>query len=117
MNLFMADMIKEYQERRDVVYENLKKVKGVFTRKPEGAFYVVVKLPVDDADTFAKWMLTDFQVNGKTVMFAPANGFYASEGMGTDEIRIAYVLNQADLKDAIDILAKGIEEYNRRRNG
>ncbi|PIP12935.1 MAG: aspartate aminotransferase [bacterium (Candidatus Stahlbacteria) CG23_combo_of_CG06-09_8_20_14_all_34_7] len=117
MSMFMSKMIAEYQERRDVVYENLKKVKGIFTRKPEGAFYVVVKLPVDDADNFAKWMLTDFQVNGKTVMVAPANGFYATEGMGKDEIRIAYVLNKFDLKDAISILSKGIEDYNRRNNG
>ncbi|MGE3063249.1 MAG: pyridoxal phosphate-dependent aminotransferase [bacterium] len=117
MKTFMDSMINEYQERRDVVYENLKKVKGIFTRKPEGAFYVVVKLPVDNADNFAKWMLTDFQIDGKTVMVAPANGFYATEGMGIDEIRIAYVLNKTDLKDAIEILAKGIEEYNRRNIG
>jgi len=117
MKSFMDEMIGEYQARRDVVYENLKKVKGVFTRKPEGAFYVVVKLPVDNADEFAKWMLTDFQIDGKTVMVAPANGFYGTEGMGKDEIRIAYVLNRNDLKDAVEILAKGIEEYNRRKSG
>ncbi|MDD3803508.1 MAG: pyridoxal phosphate-dependent aminotransferase [bacterium] len=117
MKSFMDEMIKEYQDRRDVVYENLKKVKGVFTRKPEGAFYVVVKLPVDNADEFAKWMLTDFSVDGKTVMVAPANGFYATEEMGKNEVRIAYVLNRNDLKDAIEILSKGIEEYNRRNSG
>ncbi|HAV92577.1 TPA: aspartate aminotransferase [candidate division WOR-3 bacterium] len=117
MKLFMPDMIKEYQDRRNVVYESLKKMNGAFTRKPEGAFYVVVKLPIDDADNFAKWMLTDFQIDGKTVMVAPANGFYATEGMGRDEIRIAYVLNSSDLKDAVEILSKGVLEYNRRKNG
>lgn len=115
MKSFMNEMIEEYQKRRDVVYENLMKVEGVFTRKPEGAFYVVVKLPVDDADNFAKWMLTDFQVDGKTVMVAPANGFYASFDKGKDEIRIAYVLNTKELEDAIRILSLGIKEYNRRK--
>ncbi|MEO0234965.1 MAG: pyridoxal phosphate-dependent aminotransferase [candidate division WOR-3 bacterium] len=115
MKSFMKEMIEEYQKRRDVVYENLMKVEGVFTRKPEGAFYVVVKLPVDDADNFAKWMLTDFEVDGKTVMVAPANGFYASPDKGKDEIRIAYVLNTKELEDAIKILSLGIKEYNRRK--
>uniref|UniRef100_A0A7C3N7R8 Aminotransferase n=1 Tax=candidate division WOR-3 bacterium TaxID=2052148 RepID=A0A7C3N7R8_UNCW3 len=115
MKSFMKEMIAEYQKRRDVVYENLKKVEGVFTRKPEGAFYVVVKLPVDDADNFAKWMLTDFAVDGKTVMVAPANGFYASPDKGKDEIRIAYVLNTTELEDAIKILSLGIKEYNKRK--
>ncbi len=115
MKSFMKEMIAEYQKRRDVVYENLKKVEGVFTRKPEGAFYVVVKLPVDDADNFAKWMLTDFAVDGKTVMVAPANGFYASSDKGKDEIRIAYVLNTTELEDAIKILSLGIKEYNKRK--
>jgi len=115
MKSFMKEMIAEYQKRRDVVYENLKKVEGVFTRKPEGAFYVVVKLPVDDADNFAKWMLTDFAVDGKTVMVAPANGFYASPDKGKDEIRIAYVLNTTELEDAIKLLSLGIKEYNKRK--
>ncbi len=114
MNEFMKQMIEEYQKRRDVVFNNLMKVEGVFTRKPEGAFYVVVKLPVDDADNFAKWMLTDFQIDGKTVMVAPANGFYATPDKGKDEIRIAYVLNVKELEDAIKILASGIKEYNKR---
>lgn len=115
MKSFMKEMITEYQKRRDVVYENLKNVEGVFTRKPEGAFYVVVKLPVDDADNFAKWMLTDFEVDGKTVMVAPANGFYASPDKGKDEVRIAYVLNTVELEDAIKILSLGIKEYNKRK--
>lgn len=114
MNEFMKQMIEEYQKRRDVVFNNLMKVEGVFTRKPEGAFYVVVKLPVDDADNFARWMLTDFQIDGKTVMVAPANGFYATPDKGKNEVRIAYVLNVKELEDAIKILASGIKEYNKR---
>ncbi len=113
MNEFMDDMIKEYENRRDVVYEEVKAIKGVFTEKPEGAFYCILKLPIDDADKFAKWMLTDFEVDSKTVMIAPAQGFYATEGKGIDEVRIAYVLNTTDLKDAINILKKGIETYNK----
>ena len=113
MDDFMDDMIKEYEKRRDVVYEEVKSIEGVFTEKPEGAFYCVLKLPIDDADKFAKWMLTDFEVDSKTVMIAPAAGFYASEGKGIDEVRIAYVLNTTDLKDAINILKKGIETYNK----
>ncbi len=114
MDDFMDDMIKEYEKRRDIVYEEVKSIEGVFTEKPEGAFYCVLKLPIDDADKFAKWMLTDFEVDSKTVMIAPAQGFYASEGKGIDEVRIAYVLNTTDLKDAINILKKGIEAYNKR---
>ncbi len=111
MGEFMGDMIEEYERRRDVVFEAIKHIEGAFTKKPEGAFYCVVKLPVSNADDFAKWMLTDFSVDGKTVMVAPAAGFYASSGRGNDEIRIAYVLNSNDLKDAIDILARGIAQY------
>lgn len=113
MNEFMSDMMNEYEKRRDTVFDCLKSIEGAFTMKPEGAFYCVVKLPVDNADDFAKWLLTDFQIDGKTVMVAPAAGFYASEGKGTDEIRIAYVLNSADLKDAVRILGEGIKAYNK----
>lgn len=114
MDEFMDNMMNEYEKRRDTVFECLKSIEGAFTRKPEGAFYCVVKLPVDSADNFAKWMLTDFNVDGKTVMVAPAAGFYASEGKGIDEIRIAYVLNSPDLEDAIHILDEGLKEYKRR---
>lgn len=109
---FMDDMIAEYEKRRDIVFEAVKSIEGAFTRKPEGAFYTVVKLPIDNADDFAKWMLTDFNIDGKTVMVAPAAGFYASSGKGNDEIRIAYVLKEDDLRDAVSILGKGIEKYN-----
>lgn len=114
INDFLPEMISEYEKRRDIVYTTLQEIEGVFVRKPEGAFYTVVKIPVENADEFARWMLTDFQVDGKTVMVAPANGFYASNDKGADEIRLAFVLNTADLQDAVRILKKGIELYNKR---
>ncbi len=114
MSEFMDEMIAEYERRRDAVYEELMKIPGVFTRKPEGAFYTVVRLPVDDAEEFSIFMLRDFNVDRKTTMVAPANGFYATEGKGKDEIRIAYVLEVEQLVDAIRILGKGIEAYKNR---
>lgn len=81
---------------------------------PRGAFYVMAALPVDDADTFQKWLLEEFDDNGDTVMFAPGEPFYATPGKGKNEIRIAYVLKQADLERAMDLLAKGIAAYNAR---
>ncbi len=115
MDEFVPDMIAEYEKRRNIVFEAIKSLEGAFTQKPEGAFYTVVKLPVDNADAFAKWMLTDFDVDGKTVMVAPAAGFYASTDKGHDEIRIAYVLKEDDLRDAVNILKAGIEKYNGRK--
>ena len=81
---------------------------------PRGAFYVMAALPVDDADTFQKWLLEEFDDNGDTVMFAPGEPFYATPGKGKNEIRIAYVLKQADLERAMELLAKGIAAYNAR---
>lgn len=103
----------EFEKRRDVVYESLKKIPGVFCEKPEGAFYLICKLPVEDANDFLIWMLKDFDDNGETVMAAPADGFYATEGLGKNEIRIAYVLETDKLKRAIEILGKGLEAYNK----
>lgn len=111
---FIPGMIKEYEKRRDVVFGEIGKIDNAFTLKPEGAFYCVVKLPVSDADEFSKFMLTDFTLNGQTTMVAPANGFYATKGKGKDEIRIAYVLEEARLKAAVHVLSKGIEEFNSR---
>ncbi len=111
---FMHNMIDEYRRRRDIVYEEIQHIEGAFTEKPEGAFYTVVKLPIDDAETFVKWMLTDFNLNNKTTMVAPADGFYATEGKGKDEVRIAYVLKEADLKDAMRILREGLSTYKSR---
>ena len=104
----------EFEKRRDVVYESLKKIPGVFCEKPEGAFYLICKLPVEDANDFLIWMLKEFDDKGETVMAAPADGFYATEGLGKNEIRIAYVLETDKLKRAIEILGKGLEAYNKR---
>lgn len=103
----------EYQARRDVVVSGLSKISGVVCQKPEGAFYLIAKLPVKAAEDFAKWLLTDFQDESETVMVAPAAGFYATPGLGKDEIRIAYVINQKDLKRAMEILKKALEKYAR----
>ena len=104
----------EFERRRDAVYESLKKIPGIVCQKPEGAFYVICKLPVDDANKFLIWMLEEFQYNGETLMAAPADGFYATEGLGKDEIRLAYVLEPDKMEKALEVLAKGLEEYNKR---
>ncbi len=111
---YFAEIKAEYQIRRDTVISKLKEIPGVITTNPNGAFYTMAALPVDDADKFQTWLLTDFEDNGETVMFAPGAGFYATEGKGINEIRIAYVLNQKDLERAMDLLKLGIEAYNNR---
>jgi len=108
---YFVKVKKEYQKRRDVVYEGLSKIPGVFLEKPEGAFYAVVKLPVADAEDFCQWLLTKFKYKGETVMFAPAAGFYATQGLGKNEVRIAYVLNTGVLKRAIEILGQALVKY------
>jgi aspartate aminotransferase len=107
---YTRDVVAEYQRRRDVLYEGLTSIPGVFLQKPEGAFYCVARLPIDDAERFASWLLTDFQHNGATVMVAPANGFYASP-LGSNEVRIAYVLKEEDLRTSISILAEALQRY------
>ncbi|MGB0591984.1 MAG: pyridoxal phosphate-dependent aminotransferase [Myxococcota bacterium] len=109
------DAVKdEYRRRRDVVYESLQAIKGVVAHRPEGAFYQMARLPVDDSEAFVRFMLEDFSLDGQTTMVAPGGGFYTAEGRGTDEVRIAYVLNEADLTRSMQILAAGIEAYNAR---
>lgn len=103
---------REYKLRRDTCYQKLLEIPGVVVKDPEGAFYMMAALPVDNADTFQKWLLTDFDDNGDTVMFAPGEGFYATPGKGLNEIRIAYVLKQDKLERAMDLLALGIKAYN-----
>ena len=105
-------VVEEYQHRRDVLYEGLHSIPGVFLAKPEGAFYCIARLPVDDASDFARWLLTDFEHEGATVMLAPAAGFYVSP-MGKNEVRIAYVLKEADLRRAVDVLRVALERYPR----
>ena len=111
---YFAAVREEYKRRRDTVAAKLKDIPGVICECPRGAFYIMAALPVDSADEFQKWLLTDFDDNGDTVMFAPGESFYATPGMGVNEIRIAYVLKQKDLERAMDLLALGIEAYNRR---
>lgn len=108
---YICPMIKEYEHRRNILFECLQKIPGVFGHIPEGAFYTVLRLPVDDADHFCHWLLTDFHHENKTVMLAPANGFYSSLKKGKNEIRIAYVLKENDLRDAIEILNIGLTKY------
>lgn len=102
---------KEYQLRRDVLYEGLKDIPGIVIRKPQGAFYYIVRLPIEDSEHFVRWMLTDFQLDNETVMVAPAQGFYSTPGKGADEVRIAYVLKEEDLKRAITVFKAGLTEY------
>lgn len=111
---YFEEVNQEYTKRRDIVYKALREIPGVVCEKPTGAFYVMAKLPIDDADEFAKWMLTDFSIDKETTMVAPGAGFYATPGLGKNEIRIAYVLNENDLKKAMHILAEGIKAYNNR---
>ena len=108
---YFDEVIKEYKERRDVMVSALQAMPGVVAPNPTGAFYLVAKLPVDDADKFASWLLTDFNVNNETVMVAPANGFYSTKGLGHDEVRIAYVLNANDIRKAMHILAEALKVY------
>lgn len=110
---YFEKMALEYKRRRDTVYDELMKIPGVVCLKPSGAFYIMAKLPVKDIEDFARWMLTDFNLEGETTMIAPGPGFYATPGKGQNEARIAYVLNVDDLKKAMRALAKGIETYNK----
>ena len=108
---YAKGMVREYQARRDVLFEGLSRIPGVFLRKPEGAFYFVARLPIDDGEDFASWLLTDYAHEGATVMVAPAEGFYATPGLGKDEVRIAYVLDKRDLEASVRILAHAIPTY------
>ncbi|MDM1048270.1 MULTISPECIES: pyridoxal phosphate-dependent aminotransferase [Sphingobacterium] len=103
---------KEYTARRDVLVNGLNNIDGVFCPNPGGAFYVVAKLPIDNADKFCQWMLEKFDYNNETVMMAPATGFYSTPGAGQNEVRLAYVLNQDDLKKALVCLEEGLKAYN-----
>ncbi len=104
---------EEYERRRDVLYEGLKDIPGIVIQKPQGAFYIIVRLPVKDAEHFVLWMLRDFHLDKETVMVAPAQGFYCSPGKGKDEVRIAYVLKEKDLKRAIVVFKEGLNKYMR----
>jgi aspartate aminotransferase len=108
---FIDATIAEYRERRDTVLSGLRKIEGAFCKTPEGAFYVMATLPVDSSEDFARWLLTDFARDRKTVMVAPGPGFYATPGLGAQEVRIAYVLNSADLAHAMELLGEAVLAY------
>ena len=104
---------EEYIERRNCLVDELNKIDGVFSPIPMGAFYTIARLPIDDSDRFCEWCLREFEYEGATIMLAPASGFYSEPGLGKDEVRIAYILEKDELKKAIRILGKAIEEYNK----
>ena len=108
---YFDDVVSEYVERRNIMVNGLNEIDGVFCPMPRGAFYCVAKFPVDSAEKFCQWLLEDFEYKGHTVMMAPASGFYSTEGQGTQEARIAYVLNQDSLKKAVKCLEEALKVY------
>ncbi|WNH07951.1 pyridoxal phosphate-dependent aminotransferase [Thalassobellus suaedae] len=108
---YFDDVIIEYVERRDTLITELQKIEGIKIAKPKGAFYCMVELPIKNSDNFAQWLLEDFDVDGKTVMVAPAGGFYSTPGIGLNQIRIAYVLNKESLIKAVNILKEALKVY------
>ena len=108
---YFAPIRARYEERRNILVDALQKMDGVLCETPGGAFYAVAKLPVDNAEKFAIWLLTDFELDGKTVMLAPVENFYQTPGMGVNEARVAYVLNSDDLKEAMHVLKAALEAY------
>lgn len=112
---YVIPAIEEYRKRRDIVYDAITEIPGVEVKRPEGAFYMAPRLPVDNAENFVTWMLTDFSYENSTVMLAPANGFYASPNKGVDEVRIAYVLNCDKLTHAMQVLKKALNAYPGRK--
>ena len=111
---YYEKMKAEYCARRDAAYEEISKIPGVVCQKPGGAFYMTIKLPVESAEDFLIFMLEEFEDNGESMMFTPAAGFYATPGKGIDEIRIAYVLCQDDIRRAMELLRLGIEAYKKK---
>ncbi|GAB1406010.1 hypothetical protein MASR1M74_31930 [Lentimicrobium sp.] len=108
---YFKEVYDEYILRRNLVIEELNKIPGVLAPMPKGAFYTIVGLPVDDADTFCQWLLEEFEYQGQTVMLAPASGFYATPGLGKNEVRIAYVLKSEDLRNAVKCLEEALKVY------
>jgi aspartate aminotransferase len=108
---YFQEMVGEYKARRDVVINALKEMSGVEYKIPSGAFYIVIKLPVENAEDFVIWLLTSFDINNETVMLAPAEGFYSTSKLGRDEARIAFVLNVEKTKKAMNILKEGLKKY------
>ena len=109
---YMDEVYEEYLTRRNFLVDGLNRIPGVFSPTPMGTFYTMARLPVDDAEAFCKWCLTDFSYEGQTVMMAPGSGFYSDPKDGKDEVRLAYVLNKEDLAKALFVLQKALEAYN-----
>lgn len=112
---YLEKAFDEYRRRRDFLIKGLNEIPGVYSPMPMGAFYTVAKLPVEDAEEFCRWCLEEFSYNGSTVFMAPAAGFYTIRGCGKNEVRIAYVLKQSDLEEALIVLRKALEVYNKRK--
>lgn len=110
---YFDEVISEYRERRDTLVEELEKIEGVKVAKPKGAFYCIAELPIDNADKFAQWLLESYDLNGETVMVAPAAGFYSTKGVGDQQVRIAYVLKKEALIKSVKILKEAIATYNK----
>ncbi len=108
---YTKPLVEEFRKRRDVVYDGLKAIPGVTFYRPEGAFYIIIGLPVNDSEHFAKWLIEEFQFNDETVLLAPAQGFYASPNKGVNEVRLAFMLKVEDLKKSLDIITRGLEQY------
>lgn len=108
---YFDDVVEEYVERRDILVDGLNKIEGVICPKPQGAFYAIAKLPIDDADKFCQWLLEDFEFENQTVMMAPATGFYSTPGLGKQEVRLAYVLNKEALKSSVKCLEEALKVY------
>ncbi len=108
---YFEEVEREYLKRRNFLVESLNTIEGVYCPMPKGAFYTLVRLPIDDCDRYAQWLLEEFQYNGQTVMVAPATGFYATKCLGLNEIRVAYVLNTEDLKNAVDCIRESLKAY------
>jgi aspartate aminotransferase len=108
---YTKKIVQEYQKRRDVVFKELRKIPKVICRQPQGAFYIIVKLPVDDSDSFINFLLKDFRHHKKTVLITPAKDFYISNNLGKNEVRIAYVLKTDELKEAMQLLRLALKEY------
>ncbi|OIO99622.1 MAG: aspartate aminotransferase [Bacteroidetes bacterium CG2_30_33_31] len=108
---YFVKVMEEYHKRRNIVFDKINKIDGAFCPKPKGAFYVVARLPIDDSDKFCRWLLEDFNLNGETVMLAPATGFYATPNSGKNEVRISYVLKVCDLEKSMDVLEQALKVY------
>ena len=110
---FTRPIVEEFRKRRDVVFQTLTTIPGLTFYKPEGAFYIIIGLPVRDSEHFARWLIEEFDYEKETLLLAPAQGFYATEGKGTNEVRLAFMLNVTEMKKALTILRLALESYQR----